>query len=109
MTTAMATPVTHREYEVSTVVPMPEQKSERVNLRVAPSDAALLRSAAEEEGVSLSEFLVESARYRAQMVLADRTRFELDDDAWDEFNAMLERPARVIPELVELFRRARPE
>jgi uncharacterized protein (DUF1778 family) len=88
---------------------MAEPKSERVNLRVAPSDASLLRAAANEAGVSLSEFLVESARNRAHMLLADRTCFELDDAAWEEFNAMLERPAQAPPALVELFRRFRPE
>jgi uncharacterized protein (DUF1778 family) len=85
-----------------------EPKSQRLNLRIAPSDDALLRAGAEEAGMSLSEFLVDSARYRAHMLLMDRTRFELDDDAWEEFNAMLNRPARVIPELVEFFRRYPP-
>jgi len=88
---------------------MVEPKSQRLNLRIAPSDDALLRAGAQEAGMSLSEFLVDSARYRAHMLLADRTRFELDDDAWEEFNAMLDRPAQVKPELVALFRRHRPQ
>ena len=84
-------------------------KSSRLNLRVAPEDEALLRRAAAEAGESVSEFLVESARVRAEMLLADRTRFVLDDEQWDAFCASIERPARDWPELRALFERPRPE
>ena len=84
-------------------------KSSRLNLRVAPEDEALLRRAAAEAGESVSEFLVESARVRAEMLLADRVRFVLDDEQWDAFQASIERPARDWPELRALFQRPRPE
>jgi uncharacterized protein (DUF1778 family) len=83
-------------------------KSSRVNLRVAPGDDALLRQAAELSGETLSEFLVESGRERAERLLADRTRFALDTDAWQRFSDALERPAEVKPALRELFERPRP-
>lgn len=86
---------------------MPETKTERVHLRVAAGDNELFRSAAAETHESLSEFLVESGRERAERVLADRTSFVLSASAWDEFVAALDRPAVVVPELVELFRRPR--
>ncbi len=88
---------------------MPPSKSSRLNLRVAPEDEALLRQAAAEAGESVSEFLVESARVRAASVLADRTRFALDEQRWAEFCASLDRPARVRAEIRELFERPRPE
>lgn len=84
-------------------------KSSRLNLRVAPEDEALLRRAAAATGESVSSFLVDSARVRARSVLADRTYFELDDEKWEEFTAMLERPPRYVPELRDLFDRPRPE
>ena len=88
---------------------MPETKTERVHLRVAPSDDELFRSAAAAANESLSEFLVESGRERAERLLADQTGFVLSRAQWREFTAALDRPPREIPELVELFRRRRPE
>lgn len=88
---------------------MAEPKSQRVNLRISASDDALLRRAAKEESKTLSEFLISTARLHAEMLLADRTYFELNDENWNAFNAMLNRPARVSPALVELFQRPRPE
>jgi uncharacterized protein (DUF1778 family) len=86
-----------------------ETKTQRVHLRVAASDDQLFRSAAAATQESLSEFLVESGRERAERVLADRTRFVLSPAQWRRFAAALDRPAREIPAVVELFRRPRPE
>lgn len=88
---------------------MSATKTARVNLRVAPADDALLRQAAELLGETLSEFLVESGRERAERLVADRTRFVLDEAAWTAFSKALDRPAEVKPELRELFARPRPE
>jgi len=88
---------------------MSETKTQRVHLRVAASDDELFRSAAAATHESLSEFLVESGRERAERVLADRTTFVLSASAWRSFTAALDSPAVVVPELVELFRRTRPE
>lgn len=88
---------------------MSETKSQRLHLRVAASDDELFRSAAAATHESVSEFLVESGRERAERVLADRSTFVLSPSAWQEFTAALDRPAAAVPELVELFRRARPE
>jgi uncharacterized protein (DUF1778 family) len=84
-------------------------KTARVNLRVAPADDVLLRQAAELLGETLSEFLIESGRERAERLVADRTRFVLDESAWTAFNQALDRPAEIKPELRELFARSRPE
>jgi uncharacterized protein (DUF1778 family) len=88
---------------------VPGTKTQRVHLRVAAGDDELFRSAAAAADESLSEFLVESGRERAERVLADRTRFVLSPTEWRDFTAALDRPAREIPELVELFRRSPPE
>jgi uncharacterized protein (DUF1778 family) len=88
---------------------MSATKTARVNIRVAPADNVLLRQAAELLGETLSEFLIESGRERAERLVAERTRFVLDDAAWTAFNEALERPAEVKPELRDLFARPRPE
>lgn len=87
---------------------MSATKTARRNLRVAPADDSLIRQAAEVAGESVSEFLVVSARTRAEMVLADRRQFVLDDDAWAAFTAALDRPAEARPQVVELLHRRRP-
>jgi uncharacterized protein (DUF1778 family) len=84
-------------------------KTARRNLRVSPSDDELFRRAADQVGESVSEFLVESGRTRAEMILADRTEFALDTKAWKAFNDALDQPAEVKPAIVELMRRPRPE
>lgn len=43
------------------------------------------------------------------MVLANRTQFVLDDEAWSAFCAMLDRDAKIEPAVVKLLRRPRPE
>jgi uncharacterized protein (DUF1778 family) len=88
---------------------MSATKTARVNLRVAPADDVLLRQAADLLGETLSEFLIESGRERAERLVADRARFVLDDAAWTAFNDALERPAEIKPELRDLFARSRPE
>jgi uncharacterized protein (DUF1778 family) len=90
-------------------VGMPPTKTHRVHLRVAVSDDELLRSAAAAERQTLSDFLLESGRERAERVLADRTRFVLTPAEWRRFSTALDQPARENPALVELFRRSRPE
>jgi uncharacterized protein (DUF1778 family) len=85
------------------------EKTARLNLRVSRADNDLFRAAAVTRDESLSEFIVESGRERAERLLADRDRFVLDDRQWAAFNAALEHPAEVRPELVELLARTRPD
>jgi uncharacterized protein (DUF1778 family) len=92
-----------------TLTRMSETKTHRVHLRVAASDDELFRSAAAISHESLSEFMVESGRERAERILADRTRFVLTASQWRAFTTALDRPAREIPAAAELFRRSRPE
>jgi uncharacterized protein (DUF1778 family) len=52
----------------------------------------LIRRAAEVEGTDLPTFTVTATLAHARNVLADRRLFVLDDAAWTEFMAMLDRP-----------------
>jgi uncharacterized protein (DUF1778 family) len=58
---------------------------------------------------SLTQFLVESGRERAERLLADRTSFRVDSEAWQEIVAAMDRPAKAQPQLAKLFSRPRPE
>lgn len=84
-------------------------KSERVDLRIAEEDRALFSRAASVQRESLTQFLVESGRERAERLLADRTGFKVDSEDWERLQAAMDKPAEVRPELVKLFQRARPE
>jgi uncharacterized protein (DUF1778 family) len=84
-------------------------KTTRRNLRVSPTDDVLFREAAAAVGESVSAFLVESGRTRAEMILADRTRFVLEPDAGETFAAALDQPAELKQPVVDLLRRPRPE
>lgn len=88
---------------------MAELKSQRVNLRMRARDDELFRRAAATAEETLSEFLVESGRERAERLLADRTRFALPTEQWDAFVAALDKPPRVDPVIVDLLQRPRPE
>jgi uncharacterized protein (DUF1778 family) len=82
---------------------------QRINLRIEPRDRALFDRAATVQHESLTQFLVEGGRERAERLLADRTSFSVDSEDWQALMAAMDRPARVRPELTELFSRPRPE
>lgn len=84
-------------------------RKQQLNLRIDPQDRALFDEAADAQNETLTQFLVESGRERAQRLLADRYRFVLDPEQWQELMEMLDRPPRVNPGLVDLFSRPRPE
>lgn len=79
------------------------RKDARLAVRLTPEQDALIRDAAAATGQSLTEFVISSTVSRAEDALADRRVFRLDDAAWTEFNAILDRPAERIPELAKLL------
>jgi uncharacterized protein (DUF1778 family) len=83
-------------------------RNRRINLRATDRQERLIRTGAETSGVSLTDFILESACLQAQHVLADKTEFSASPKQWKAFLAALDRPARVKPELAALFS-ARPK
>lgn len=77
-------------------------------MRLTPDQDALIRDAAAVTGQSLTDFVTTAAVRRAADTLADRRVFHLTDVAWSEFNAILDRPAKRIPELAELLNQTAP-
>ena len=68
------------------------QKSERLSLRLTPKQITVVPRAAEAQGESANDFIVRHAVEAAEMELADRRVFVLDDVGWDEMQALLSRP-----------------
>ena len=66
-------------------------KSERFAVRLTPEQDALIRRAAEVEGLGLTAFTLSATRSHARDVLADRRLVLLGDAAWAEFNALVDR------------------
>lgn len=84
------------------------RKPARLAVRLTPTQDALIRDAAAASGQSLTDFVTAAALVRAEDTLADRRAFRLDDGAWAEFCALLDRPAEQIPELVDLLSEPAP-
>ena len=87
---------------------MPTAKSERLNIRASRREKDLLEQAARAAQVSSSQFILQAAVKSAEEVLADRTQFALPAAEWEEFVALLDRPAREIPELKEATSKPSP-
>lgn len=84
------------------------RKQARLAVRLTPDQDALIRDAAAVSGQSLTDFVTTAAVVRAEDTLADRRIFRLDEAAWAEFSAILDRPAQRIPELAELLNEQAP-
>ncbi|MGH6931114.1 MAG: DUF1778 domain-containing protein [Dongiaceae bacterium] len=80
-------------------------KDDVIQLRASGETKALLNRAAALRGQKLSEFMLESARRRAEDTILDQRAFFLDSAAHEEFLAMLDRPAKPSKELRDRMRR----
>lgn len=78
-------------------------KSKDWKFRVAEEEDRLVKAAVDASDTKFSSFVRSAAVAEAHRVLADRRSFELDQDAWEKFSELLERPARVPEGLTELF------
>lgn len=70
------------------------RKDELIQIRASASTKEILNRAATLRGQKLSEFMLESARARAEETILDQRLFFLDADAYDEFLRMLDAPAK---------------
>lgn len=80
-----------------------KQRATRLNIRVASPVKELLRTAARLRNESLTGFVLRSSQVAAETVIAEQTRFVLPEAQWLAFNAVLDAPAREIPELRRLL------
>lgn len=78
-------------------------KAKRFNLRATNSQEKLIRVVAELEGVSVTDFILESACKHAQHLLAEQQHFILPESQWKAFVKALDRPPQVKPRLRSLL------
>ena len=67
-------------------------KTAPINMRVEPRQHALLTKAAEILNKDRSSFILDIACREAENVLLDQRLFQLDNEAFESFNSMLEGP-----------------
>ena len=79
-------------------------RSEKLDLRVAPTDKQKITAAAAIDNRSVSEFVLHSALLRADAILNDRTHFGLDAERWEAFMSALDAPPRSFNRLEKLFK-----
>ncbi|AMN47805.1 antitoxin [Steroidobacter denitrificans] len=70
------------------------RKDDLIQIRASATTKATLNRAAAMRGQRLSEFMLESARARAEETILDQRLFALDDDDYKAFLAMLDAPAK---------------
>jgi uncharacterized protein (DUF1778 family) len=82
-----------------------EPRRHRLEVRVTAEQDALIRQAADLEDTTVTAFVLDTVTNRARKVIKSSQDLVLSNEAFDRFLAELDKPAEVVPELVELFRR----
>ena len=87
--------------------PMPQHnagsREALINIRAQHRQSELIDRAAHVLGRNRSEFMLEAACRAAEDVLLDQRLVQLSPEAWEQFNALLDAPARDIPALRSLL------
>lgn len=87
--------------------PMPQHsagtREALINIRAQHRQRELIDRAAHVLGRNRSEFMLEAACRAAEDVLLDQRLVQLSPEAWEQFNALLDAPARDIPALRSLL------
>lgn len=78
-------------------------KTERLSLRLTPEQDAVLRRAAKARGESANDFVLRHAVEAAEMELADRRVFVVDDVAWTRLQDLLSAPPTLPGAMVKLL------
>ncbi len=78
-------------------------KTERLSLRLTPEQDAVLRRAAEARGESANDFVLRHAVEAAQIELADRRVFVVDDAEWSQLQDLLSAPPALPEAMVKLL------
>jgi uncharacterized protein (DUF1778 family) len=79
-----------------------------INLRAPAAQRTLIDQAAQAQGKSRTDFMLEAACEKAQQVLLDRTVFSLDARRFARFAQILDAPVRTSKALHRLLARRGP-
>ena len=80
-----------------------EKCDRRINLRTTAQTETLIRAGAKVRGVNVTDFILESARTRAEQLITDQTTFKLSRAQWRSFAEALDRPPQPKPRLKRLL------
>lgn len=80
-----------------------QTKNGRIDVRTSSDVKQLLQEAARTKHKNVSEFLLDAGVAAANLALADRRAFELNDDQWLAFQQALDRPVQSKPRLARLL------
>lgn len=84
-----------------------ERRSRRLDVRVTPTEEALIRQAAARRRQSVTEFLVDAALNTAERTIDDERRTVLMNEVFDRLVDEMEEPGQAIPALAQLINRPR--
>ncbi len=73
---------------------------------MTPEQDGLIRQAADLEETTVTAFVLDTVTSRAKRVLKQHQDLALSNQAFDQFIAELDKPAKPVPELVDLFKNA---
>ncbi|MBD2780666.1 type II toxin-antitoxin system TacA family antitoxin [Xenorhabdus szentirmaii] len=90
---------------ISVKKPHKEVKNARVELKTSTELKETLRQAAQVAGVDLSAFILNAAFERAEEVLENQKRRELDEENWRNLNMLIAEPASPTLALRALMRK----
>jgi uncharacterized protein (DUF1778 family) len=85
-----------------------KQKEPRLSIRASTSVKKILIQAARVRHTNVSQFVLQASLDAAHAVLAEQSEFRLTPTQWKNFCDRLDAPAKVIPELRDLFKEADP-
>jgi uncharacterized protein (DUF1778 family) len=77
----------------------------RLEVRVTPEQDALIRQAADLEATTVTAFVLDTVTAEAKRVVKQHQDVVLSNEAFDKFIAALDKPAKAVPELTDLFRK----
>jgi uncharacterized protein (DUF1778 family) len=80
-------------------------RAENINLRVSRRQKTLIDSAAGALGRNRSDFMLDVVCREAESVLLDQCYFNLGEEAFQRFTAMLDNPPAENPKLARLLQR----
>jgi len=88
---------------MKTVAVNKNNRTRRLNVRATEHQERLIRTGAGIRGVSVTDFILESACLQAEHALADKREFTVSPKQWEAFLGALDRPAQINPKLAQLF------
>lgn len=88
---------------MGTAIAKRSARTRRLNIRATEHQEKLIRAGANTKGVSVTDFILESACDQAEQTIADQREFVISPRRWQAFVEALDRPPEVKPALARLF------